>query len=80
MRDRVLAVTILALWAASITAGRLTAYDDAFVQEQTAIGTLIVTVALVVLGYIGVKLYRVLHAALWGPADVEAPHHQAISR
>jgi hypothetical protein len=80
LRDRILAIAILALWAASITAGRLTAYDDAFVQEQTAIGTLIVTVALVVLGYIAVKLYRVLHAALWGPTDVKTPHHQAISR
>ena len=79
-RDRVLAIVILALWAASITAGRLTAYDDAFVQEQTALGTLIVSVALLVLGYIGVKLYRLLRTALWGPADVETPHHQAVSR
>jgi hypothetical protein len=80
IRDRALAVVILVLWAASITAGRLTAYDDAFVQEQTALGTLIVSVALLVLGYIGIKLYRVVHTALWGPAEAGTPHHQAVSR
>jgi hypothetical protein len=49
--ERRVAVTILVLWAAAITAGRLTAYDSANTQWQTALGTLIVSVALVAGGY-----------------------------
>ena len=50
-RERMVAVTILVLWAAAITAGRLTAYDSANTQWQTALGTLFVSVALVAGGY-----------------------------
>jgi hypothetical protein len=78
--DKALAIGILFLWAASITAGRLTAYDTVFIQQQTAIGTLIVTVALLVLGYIAVKIYGVIRTAIWGPANTDTPHHQAVSR
>jgi hypothetical protein len=64
-RDKRLAVAILFLWAVSITAGRLTAYDDAFVQRQTALGTLMVSAALLVLGYISVKAWRLVrHGSL----------------
>jgi len=55
--ERVTAAAILFLWAAAITAGRLTAYDDANTQWQTALGTLLVTTVLAVTGYVGVKLY-----------------------
>ena len=50
-REKMVAVTILVLWAAAITAGRLTAYDSANTQWQTALGTLIVGVALVAGGF-----------------------------
>jgi hypothetical protein len=63
--DKVLAGAILFLWAASITAGRLTAYDDAFVQRQTALGTLLVSATLLVLGYLAVKAWRLVrHGSL----------------
>jgi hypothetical protein len=63
--DRALAVAILFLWAASITAGRLTAYDDAFVQRETALGTLMVSAALVALGYLAIKTWRLVrHGSL----------------
>ncbi len=63
--DKALAVAILFLWAASITAGRLTAYDDAFVQRETAFGTLIVGAALLVAGYIAVKAWTLVrHGSL----------------
>jgi hypothetical protein len=63
--DKVLAVVILVLWAVSITAGRLTAYDDAFVQRQTALGTLIVSAVLLAGGYAAVTLWRVVrHGSL----------------
>ena len=66
--DKVLAVAILVLWGAAITAGRLTAYDDAHVQWQTALGTLIVTVVMLVVGYIVVRLFGWIRSALWGHA------------
>jgi len=59
-RSKPLAVAILFLWAASITAGRLTAYDDGFVQRETAIGTVLVSVALLVLGYVAMKAWRLV--------------------
>jgi len=59
-RDRVLAVIILFFWAAAITAGRLTAYDDPHAQWQTAVGTAIVTAALLVGGFVGVRLWRAI--------------------
>ena len=63
--DKVLAGSILFLWAASITAGRLTAYDDAFVQRQTALGTLMVSAVLLGLGYVAVKTWRLVrHGSL----------------
>jgi hypothetical protein len=62
--ERVAAVAVLLLWAAAITAGRLTAYDDANTQWQTAVGTLIVTTVLVAVSYVGVKLYGWIRAAI----------------
>jgi len=58
LRDRAIAVATLFFWAAAITAGRLTAYDDPHAQWQTALGTTIVTAALVVGGYVGIKAWR----------------------
>jgi hypothetical protein len=63
--DRVLAVSILFLWVAAITAGRLTAYDDVHAQWQTALGTLLVTVVMLVGGYVSVTLWkRVRHGTV----------------
>jgi hypothetical protein len=62
-REEAIAVAILVLWAIAITAGRLTAYDAANTQWQTALGTLIVSAALLVAGYVGVKLYRWIRSA-----------------
>jgi hypothetical protein len=58
VNEKWLAVTILFLWAVSITAGRLTAYDDANTQWQTALGTLIVSTVLIIGGYVSVTLWR----------------------
>ncbi len=66
--DKALAFGILVMWAAAITAGRLTAYDDSYTQIQTAIGTLITTIAMLVVGYIGVKLYKLIRDAVAGTA------------
>src|SRR5207302_1163955 len=41
--DKLLAGTVLTLWGAAITAGRLTAYDSVKVQWKTAVATLEVT-------------------------------------
>jgi hypothetical protein len=56
--DRFLAVSVLFLWLAAITAGRLTAYDDSKAQWQTALGTLFVTVLMLAGGFIGVTLWK----------------------
>jgi hypothetical protein len=60
--EKAIAIVILFLWGVSITAGRLTAYDDGFVQRQTAFGTLIVSAALLAAGYVSVKLWRLVRA------------------
>jgi hypothetical protein len=61
----VLAAAILFLWAASITAGRLTAYDDGFVQRETAFGTLIVSAVLLAGGFVAMKAWRLVrHGSL----------------
>src|SRR5215831_7132998 len=57
-RDRAIAVATLFFWAAAITAGRLTAYDDPHAQWQTAMGTAIVTAALLAGGFIAVRCWR----------------------
>jgi hypothetical protein len=57
-RDQLVAVATLFFWAAAITAGRLTAYDDPHAQWQTALGTTIVTAALLVGGFIAVRCWR----------------------
>jgi hypothetical protein len=62
--ERAIAFAILVLWAAAITAGRLTAYDDANTQWQTALGTLVTAAVLGVGGYIAITLYRWIRAAL----------------
>jgi len=56
-RERMVAVTILMLWAAAITAGRLTAYDSANTQWQTALGTLFVSIALIAVGFAAVRVF-----------------------
>jgi hypothetical protein len=58
--DRALAIAILLLWGAAITAGRLTAYDDAHAQWQTALGTVLVTAVLLLGGYVSVTLWRLV--------------------
>ena len=74
-----MAVAILFLWAAAITAGRLTAYDDAHAQRQTALGTLIVSAVLLVAGYVAIKLYGWIRASFVGHA-AEALKPQKASR
>jgi hypothetical protein len=63
-RDRALAVAILFFWAGAITAGRLTAYDDPHAQWQTALGTAIVTAALLAGGYVSVAVWRAIRPAV----------------
>jgi len=64
-QSKPLAVAILFLWAAAITAGRLTAYDDGFVQRETAIGTLIVSAALLAIGFVSMKIWKLVrHGSL----------------
>jgi len=74
-RSKGLAVAILFLWAAAITAGRLTAYDDAFVQRETALGTLMVSAALLVIGYAGVRLWKLARR----PAKQAVVEHGSVS-
>jgi len=62
-RDRALAIATLFFWAGAITAGRLTAYDDPNAQWQTAIGTAILTAALLVGGFLGVRVWRAIRSA-----------------
>ena len=71
--DRAMAAAILFLWAAAITAGRLTAYDDAHAQRQTALGTLIVSAVLILAGYIAIKLYGWIRASFMGHAEALKP-------
>ncbi len=71
--ERGLAVAILFFWAAAITAGRLTAYDDPHAQRQTALGTALVTAALLAIGYVGVKGWRSVRSAV----NVRS-HEQAV--
>ena len=78
-RDKIVAAAILVLWAAAITAGRLTAYDSASTQWQTALGTLIVSAGLLVGGYVAVRLYGRLRRAVAGHA-VERLSPQKASR
>ena len=75
--DKFLAVAILLLWGAAITAGRLTAYDDANVQWQTAVATLVVTVVMLVVGYIAFRLFGWIRTAFRGHADVAPSHGSA---
>jgi len=63
--DKAVATAILVLWGVAITAGRLTAYDSANTQWQTALGTLIVSAALLVAGYTAIKLYRLIRSTVW---------------
>jgi hypothetical protein len=67
-RDKAVAAALLLCWATAITAGRLTAYDSANTQWQTALGTVIVSATLVVGGYAAVRLYRWIRAAVNGHA------------
>ena len=58
--SKVLAGTALTLWGAAITAGRLTAYDGASTQRQTALATLVVSAVLLCVGYGGYIVARLL--------------------
>jgi len=58
--DKALAGLILFLWAASITAGRLTAYDDPYTQWKTAVGTVMVSAVLLAGGYAAVTFWRLV--------------------
>jgi hypothetical protein len=55
--DKFLACMVLILWSAAITAGRLTAYDNAMVQRETALATVEVALVLLVGGFIAVRLF-----------------------
>ena len=74
-RDKTMAVAILFLWAAAITAGRLTAYDDAHAQRQTALATLVVSGVMLVVGFIVVRLFGWIRTALKGDATTVVPSH-----
>jgi len=60
---------------AAITAGRLTAYDDANVQWQTAVATLVVSVVMLVVGFIVVRLFGSIRTALKGDPTTVVPSH-----
>jgi len=55
MKGKILAGTSLTCWAVAVAAGRVTAYDG-FIQRETAAAILILTVVLLVAGYIGARL------------------------
>jgi hypothetical protein len=76
--EKRLAVAVLILWGISITAGRLTAYDDATTQWWTAVGTAGVTAVILIGGYIAIRLYRWIRSALGGPAAA-VPRREAVS-
>jgi hypothetical protein len=78
--DKLLAAVILILWGASITAGRLTAYDDANTQRQTAAGTLGVTLVTLVVGYVAFRLFGWIRSAFWGHADAATSNREAMLR
>ena len=61
--SRILAGSALTLWGAAITAGRLTAYDDATAQRQTALATLVISAVMLIVGYIAVSLLRSIRPA-----------------
>ena len=63
--EKRLAAVILFLWGAAITAGRLTAYDDAHAQSQTALGTLVVTAVLLAVHLARLLVTRRPRAVRW---------------
>lgn len=78
-RDRAIAVATLFFWAAAITAGRLTAYDDPHAQWQTALGTAIVTTVLLVGGFVGVRIWRAIRGATLSGSPSETVRHGSVS-
>jgi hypothetical protein len=76
--EKRLAIAVLFLWGVSITAGRLTAYDDAATQWWTAVGTAGVTAVILMAGYIAIRLYRWIRSTLGGPAAA-VPRRRAVS-
>lgn len=62
--------TLLTLWLAAITGGRLTAYDDTHTQWVTAVATLVVSVIVLAVGNVAVRLWRSIRSAA---ASSEAP-------
>ena len=79
-REKVVAVAILFLWAAAITAGRLTAYDSANTQWQTALGTLIVSAVLAVGGYAAVTVFGVIRNSMAARSATNDMEPQKVSR
>src|SRR5262249_7386136 len=76
--DKRLGVTGLILGAVAITAGRLTASDDASTQWWTAVGTAGVTAVILTVGYVAVRMYQWIRSTLWGTAAA-APRREAVS-
>ena len=78
--DKLLAGTVLTLWGAAITAGRLTAYDSVKVQWKTAVATLEVTVLMLITGFAAIRLFGWIRSAISGQAGVAAAHCERILR
>ena len=78
-RDRAIAVATLFFWAAAITAGRLTAYDDPHAQWQTALGTTIVAATLLVGGFVGIKAWKAIRRATLLASPSETVKHGSVS-
>jgi hypothetical protein len=78
---KAIAATLLTLWVAAITGGRLTAYDDTHTQWVTAVATLVVSVILLAAGYVLVRLWHLVKAALTTPAahDVPLPQSRQVA-
>jgi hypothetical protein len=68
--DKFLAIAVLVLWGAAITAGRLTAYDNVKVQRATAIATLEVAIVMLIGGFVAMRLFRPIRSLFSGRASV----------
>jgi hypothetical protein len=55
---KLVATALLVAWVGAITGGRLTAYDDPHTQWVTALATLVVSIVLLLAGYVVVQLWH----------------------
>ena len=78
--NKILAGMALTLWGAAITAGRLTAYDDATAQRQTALATLVISLVLLLVGYLVARLLGWTGSAPQGQVDMTTSRRGAMSR